>query len=89
MLDLTSGESGDIKCFNNQGLLINTIQTNSWCTPSDIAVDVYRDILYTAGGSQIFVNMVKTAQTKRPIIFRGSKPSNLCVTSPGDLRKMD
>ncbi|XP_065939360.1 tripartite motif-containing protein 3-like [Magallana gigas] len=83
---LTSGESGDIKCYNNQGLLINAIKTHSWYIPTDIAVDVYGDILYTTDSSRIFVTTVKTAQIKGPIFFElGSQPINMCVTSTGDL----
>nr|XP_034306715.1 uncharacterized protein LOC105339967 [Crassostrea gigas] len=78
---LTSGETGDVKCFDNHGLLINKVETTSLGIPSDIAVDFYGNILYTAGRMKIYVNMIKT----KPIIFPGSLPSNLCVTSTGDL----
>ncbi|XP_052678417.1 uncharacterized protein LOC128159388 [Crassostrea angulata] len=82
---LTSGESVDIKCFKNQGLLINEIKTNLWFIPSDIAVDVYGDKLYATAWSQIFATTVKTSQTKTSINLRKAQPSNMFVTSTGDL----
>uniref|UniRef100_K1Q7N5 Tripartite motif-containing protein 3 n=1 Tax=Magallana gigas TaxID=29159 RepID=K1Q7N5_MAGGI len=81
---LTSGWSNEIKCFNAYGSLQQKIVTKSGEEPSDIAVDVGRDLLYsdwTVGT----VNKVKNGRTKVLIRTRGWKPDRLCITSTGDL----
>nr|XP_034305176.1 E3 ubiquitin-protein ligase TRIM71-like [Crassostrea gigas] len=79
-----SGWSNEIKCFNAYGSLQQTIVTKSGQAPTDIAVDVGRDLLYS---DQILgrVQKVKNGQTEELIRLQGWIPCNLCVTSTGDL----
>ena len=78
---LASGKTPHIKCFNIAGVLQKTIKTK-W--PNDIAVDQERALLYVDGrvGS---VFKVKNDQTERIIWLEEWTPTNLCVTSFGDL----
>ncbi|XP_052679936.1 uncharacterized protein LOC128160621 [Crassostrea angulata] len=80
----TSGETNDIKCFNSKGSILQTIQKKSGKFPNDIAVDSDGDLLYTSGATGT-VYKVKNGQTKELIRLQGWKPSQLCVTSTGDL----
>uniref|UniRef100_K1Q8P6 Tripartite motif-containing protein 3 n=1 Tax=Magallana gigas TaxID=29159 RepID=K1Q8P6_MAGGI len=80
----TSGWTNEIKCFDAYGSLQQTIVTKSGGMPFDIAVNVGRDLLYsnrTVGT----VNKVKNGQIEELIRLQGWVPSNLCVTSTGDL----
>ncbi|XP_052677904.1 uncharacterized protein LOC128158954 [Crassostrea angulata] len=79
-----SGETNDIKCFNINGSLLQTIKTKSGYWPIDIAVDSNGDLLY-ANGTTRTVNIVKNGQIEDLITLQGWKPSKLCVTSTGDL----
>ncbi|XP_034305026.2 tripartite motif-containing protein 2-like [Magallana gigas] len=80
----TSGETNDIKCFNIKGSLLQTIKTKSGKFPDDIAVDINRDLLY-ADGTTRTVNKVKNGQIEELIRLQGWVPTELCVTSTGDL----
>ncbi|XP_078339249.1 uncharacterized protein LOC111108315 [Crassostrea virginica] len=80
----TSGETADIKCFNIQGVLKKTIQTNSGKIPNDIAVESDGALLYSAGPPRR-VYKVKNDQTEEIITLQGWIPSQLCVTTSGDL----
>nr|XP_022296562.1 uncharacterized protein LOC111106250 [Crassostrea virginica] len=80
----TSGETADIKCFNIQGVLQKTIQTKTGEWPHDIAVDRDGALLYAYWETNT-VYKVKNDQTEKIITLQGWKPSQLCVTSSGDL----
>uniref|UniRef100_K1PFR6 Tripartite motif-containing protein 3 n=1 Tax=Magallana gigas TaxID=29159 RepID=K1PFR6_MAGGI len=80
----TSGWTNEIKCFNAYGSLQQTIFTKSGKVPSDIAVDVGRDLLYSDWIERT-VNTVKNGQTEELIRLQEWVPSNLCVTSTGDI----
>nr|XP_022299819.1 uncharacterized protein LOC111108315 isoform X1 [Crassostrea virginica] len=79
-----SGETADIKCFNIQGVLQNTIQTKSGEWPGDIAVDRDGALLYSDWETRT-VYKVKNDQTEEIITLQGWTLNNLCVTSSGDL----
>ncbi|XP_034305168.2 tripartite motif-containing protein 2-like [Magallana gigas] len=80
----TSGWTNEIKCFNAYGSLQQKNVTGSREAPSDIAVDMGSDLLYS---DRIVgtVNKVKNGQTKVLIRLQGWHPKQLCVTSTGDL----
>nr|XP_019925335.2 uncharacterized protein LOC105334330 [Crassostrea gigas] len=80
----TSGETNDIKCFNTKGLLLQTIKNKSGKYPNDIAVDSDGHLLFTCGATRT-VNKERNGQTEELIRLRGRLPSQLCVTSTGDL----
>ncbi|XP_078341242.1 uncharacterized protein LOC144627626 [Crassostrea virginica] len=80
----TSGETADIKCFNIQGVLQNTIKTKSGYLPYDIDVDRDGALLYCDGVIKT-VYKVKNDQTEEIIKLQGWTPVNLCVTSSSDL----
>ncbi|XP_056005256.1 uncharacterized protein LOC125659661 [Ostrea edulis] len=81
----TSAESvSDMKCFNVQGAVINTTKTKSGEYPYDIAVTSDGDLVYSDWAKNT-VNKVKSGQTEEVIRLQGWKPSQLCVTSCGDL----
>nr|XP_034317739.1 uncharacterized protein LOC117686596 [Crassostrea gigas] len=80
----TSEETNDIKCFNIEGSLLQTIQRKSGKFPNDIAVDCDGDLLYSSVVART-VNKVKNGQTEELIKSQGWEPFNLCVTSTGDL----
>ncbi|XP_052677734.1 uncharacterized protein LOC128158814 isoform X2 [Crassostrea angulata] len=79
---LTSGFSGDIKCFDIKGNLLRTIKTN--LSLNDITVDVDGDLLYCDSRTKT-VYKVKNEQTEKLIKLQGWKPCKLCVTSTDDL----
>ncbi|XP_055999312.1 uncharacterized protein LOC125657097 [Ostrea edulis] len=74
----------DMKCFNIQGTVINTIKTKSGKWPCDIAVTSDGDLVYCDRATKT-VNKVKSGQTEEVIRLQGWRPSQLCVTSSGDL----
>ncbi|XP_065938040.1 uncharacterized protein [Magallana gigas] len=81
----TSGETKDIKCFNIKGSLLQTIKAKSRNWPNDIAVDNDGDLLY-ADWTTGTVNKEKNGQIEELITLPLEwTPSNLCVTSTGDL----
>ncbi|XP_055998951.1 tripartite motif-containing protein 55-like isoform X2 [Ostrea edulis] len=80
----TSAEVSDMKCFNVQGTVINTIKTKSGGPPNDIAVTSDRDLVYSDSTTNT-VNKVKSGQTEEVIRLQGLIPTQLCVTSSGDL----
>ncbi|XP_062597951.1 uncharacterized protein LOC134259375 isoform X2 [Saccostrea cucullata] len=80
----TSGNISDIKCFNIQGSLINTITKKSGGFPNDIAVTGDRDLVYYDMKTKT-VNKVKNGQIEEMIRLQGWVPVNLCVTSSSDL----
>nr|XP_022287654.1 uncharacterized protein LOC111100257 isoform X2 [Crassostrea virginica]XP_022287655.1 uncharacterized protein LOC111100257 isoform X2 [Crassostrea virginica] len=78
----TSGETADIKCFNTQGVLQNTIKTKSGEWPNDIAVYSDGALVYS---DETTVYKVKNDQTEEIIRLQGWIPIQLCVTSSCDL----
>ncbi|XP_078339348.1 uncharacterized protein LOC111106250 isoform X1 [Crassostrea virginica] len=80
----TSGRTADIKCFNIKGVLQKTIQTKSGEWPRDIAVERDGALLYAYWQTRT-VNKVKNDQTEEVITLQGWKPSQLCVTTSGNL----
>ncbi|XP_065938050.1 uncharacterized protein [Magallana gigas] len=80
----TSGTTNDIKCFNTQCSLLQSIQTKSEDWPNDIAVDSDGNLLY-CDGTDGTVNIVKNGKTEELITLPEWTPSRLCVTSTGDL----
>ncbi|XP_065938069.1 tripartite motif-containing protein 3 [Magallana gigas] len=80
----TSGMTNDIKCFNIKGSLVRTFKIKSEENPNDIAVDSDGELLY-CDGTDGTVNIVKNGQTEELITLPEWTPSNLCVTSTGDL----
>ncbi|XP_078309354.1 uncharacterized protein LOC144617820 [Crassostrea virginica] len=80
----TSGGTGDIKCLNIQGVLQKTIKTKSGDIPLDIAVDTTGALLYCDMKTRT-VYKVKNDQTEEIIVLQRWRPSQLCVTSSGDL----
>ncbi|XP_062586597.1 uncharacterized protein LOC134248189 [Saccostrea cucullata] len=76
--------STDMKCFNIQGTVMNTIKTKTGNWSNDIAVTGDGDLLYSSGTSRT-VNRVKSGQTEELFRLLGWIPNNLCVTSSGDL----
>uniref|UniRef100_A0A8W8LYZ1 B box-type domain-containing protein n=1 Tax=Magallana gigas TaxID=29159 RepID=A0A8W8LYZ1_MAGGI len=80
----TSGKSTDIKCFNIKGTTLHTIHTKSGSCPRYLAVDSDGSLLYSDNETRT-VNKVKNGHTEELIRLQGWMPSNLCVTSTGDL----
>ncbi|XP_022298917.2 uncharacterized protein LOC111107830 [Crassostrea virginica] len=80
----TSGETANIKCFNIQGVLQKTIQKKSREFPVDIAVERDGALLYSDWARKT-VYKVKNNHTGKIITLQGWTPTNLCVTSSGDL----
>ncbi|XP_052692132.1 uncharacterized protein LOC128170396 [Crassostrea angulata] len=80
----TSGLTNDIKCFNIEGVLLQTIKHTFGNFPNDIAIDSDGNILYVNGATGT-VNKVTNRQTKLLISLYGWVPVNLCVTSSGDI----
>lgn len=76
--------TNDIKCFNINGSLHETFNTNSEEWYKDIAVDINGDLLYCMRTAKT-VNIVKNVKTEEQIRLQGWKPSKLCSTSAGDL----
>uniref|UniRef100_K1Q8D5 Tripartite motif-containing protein 3 n=1 Tax=Magallana gigas TaxID=29159 RepID=K1Q8D5_MAGGI len=80
----TSGQTNDIKCFNINCSLLQTIKIKSENAPNDITVDSDGNLLYCDWPERT-VNIVKNGQTEVLIKLQGWKPINLCFTSTGDL----
>ncbi|XP_078336085.1 uncharacterized protein LOC144617708 [Crassostrea virginica] len=81
----TSGQTtADIKCFNTQGVLQKTIKTKSGSWPNDIAVYSDGALVYSDSVTRT-VYKVKNDQTEEIIRLQGWRPTQLCVTSSGDL----
>ncbi|XP_062613777.1 uncharacterized protein LOC134275509 [Saccostrea cucullata] len=80
----TSGEVSDMKCFNIQGILIKTDKIKSRDWPCDIAVTGDGGLVYS-DGTRKTVNKVKNGQTEEMISLWDWSPSNICITSSGDL----
>ncbi|XP_052716073.1 uncharacterized protein LOC128188829 [Crassostrea angulata] len=80
----TCGESNDIKCFNIQGSLLQTIKKKFGKFPNDIAIDNDGNLLFTNGATRS-VNKENNGQTEELIRLQGWVPKQLCVTSSGDL----
>ncbi|XP_065940227.1 uncharacterized protein [Magallana gigas] len=78
------GLTGDIKCFNIGGLLIQTIKTKSGDKPFDIALDSDENILYNDRKTRT-VNKIKNGLTEELIRLQEWSPVNLCVTSTEDV----
>jgi streptogramin lyase len=80
----TSAEVGEMKCFNVEGTIINTIKTKSGKWPNGIAMTGDGELVY-ADGTARTVYKVKSGQTEEVIRLQGWVPGQLCVTSSGDL----
>eukprot|EP00105_Crassostrea_gigas_P015257 XP_011432189.1 PREDICTED: tripartite motif-containing protein 2-like isoform X1 [Crassostrea gigas] len=81
----TIGKSNDIKCFNINGSLLQTIKTKSGECPNDIAVDSNGNLLYSDGSAKT-VNKVNINEKVEELIrFQKWVPGKMCVTSTGDL----
>nr|XP_022288740.1 uncharacterized protein LOC111100886 [Crassostrea virginica] len=80
----TSGLTADIKCFNTQGVLQKTTKTKSGDRPYDIAVYSGGALVYSDGRTST-VYKVKNDLTEGIIRLHGWVPTQLCVTSSGDL----
>nr|XP_022300496.1 uncharacterized protein LOC111108734 [Crassostrea virginica] len=80
----TSGQTANIKCFNIQGVLQKTVKTKTGEYPLDIAVHRDGALLYAYWETRTVYN-VKNDQTEVILTLQGWVPSQLCVTSSGDL----
>nr|XP_022338495.1 uncharacterized protein LOC111134022 [Crassostrea virginica] len=80
----TSGQTPDIKCFNTLGILQKTVKTKSRESPNDIAVYSDGALVYSDWKTST-VYKVKNDQTEEIIRLEGWTPTNLCVTSSGDI----
>ncbi|XP_078309532.1 uncharacterized protein LOC111107711 [Crassostrea virginica] len=80
----TIGMTAVIKCFNIRGVLQNKFKTKSRKCPWGIAVDRDGALLYCDWITRT-VYKVKNDQTEEIITLKGWTPTNLCVTSSGDL----
>nr|XP_022289374.1 uncharacterized protein LOC111101239 [Crassostrea virginica] len=80
----SGGTTADIKCFNTQGVLQKTTKTKSGSWPDDIAVYSDGALVYSDSNTWT-VYKVKNDQTEEIIRQQGWRPSQLCVTSSGDL----
>uniref|UniRef100_A0A8W8NNX2 B box-type domain-containing protein n=2 Tax=Magallana gigas TaxID=29159 RepID=A0A8W8NNX2_MAGGI len=80
----TSGLTNDIKCFNIKGVLLQTVKPTLGMFPSDIAIDSDGNLLYTLWEKGT-VSIVKNGQTEMLVRLHGWTPSQLCVTSTGDI----
>ncbi|XP_022288735.1 uncharacterized protein LOC111100882 [Crassostrea virginica] len=81
---MSGGTTADIKCFNTQSVLQKTIKTKSGDWPNDIAVYSDGALVYSDGSIRT-VYKVKNDQTEEIIRLQGWRPTELCVTSSGDL----
>nr|XP_022302806.1 uncharacterized protein LOC111110549 [Crassostrea virginica] len=79
-----SKESEEIRCFNIQGVLQNTVKTKLGEGPNDIAVDPEGALLYTNWKTNTICK-VKNAHEEEFITLQGWIPQQLCATSSGDL----
>jgi hypothetical protein len=80
----TSAKGSDMKCFNVQHAVFNTLKTKSGEWPRSLAVTHNGNLVYTDTIAKT-VNKVKSGQTEVVIRLQGWKPNNLCVTSDDDL----
>jgi hypothetical protein len=80
----TSAEVSDMKCYNVQITVINTMKTKSGVWSDDIAVTDDGELVYTDRSART-VYKVKHGQTDEVIRLQGWRPFNLCVTSSDDL----
>eukprot|EP00105_Crassostrea_gigas_P012972 XP_011429144.1 PREDICTED: uncharacterized protein LOC105329557 [Crassostrea gigas] len=80
----THGWTNEIKCFNINGSLLQTIGTKTGTFPNDIVVNSDGDLLYSDWKART-VNKVKNGQIEELIRLQGWTAGNLCVTSTGDL----
>nr|XP_022289260.1 uncharacterized protein LOC111101182 [Crassostrea virginica] len=78
----SGGTTADIKCFNTQGALQKTIKTKLGYRPNDISVFSDGALVYSDG---LAVYKVKNDQTEEIIRLQGWGPTQLSVTSSGDL----
>ncbi|XP_061191798.1 uncharacterized protein LOC133200077 [Saccostrea echinata] len=79
-----SGQDSEIKCFDEQGSLVNTITTLSEEFPNDIALTSRGDLVYSDGDTQT-IYIVKNGKEKRVITLVEWNPVNIYVTSRNEL----
>nr|XP_034320021.1 uncharacterized protein LOC109619530 [Crassostrea gigas] len=79
-----SGRTNYIKCFNIKGVLLQTVKLTLGMFPNDIVIDSDGNLLYTFCKTGT-VCIVKNGQKEVLITMQVWAPSNLCVTSTGDL----
>nr|XP_022289412.1 uncharacterized protein LOC111101264 [Crassostrea virginica] len=79
----TSGAAADIISFNNQ-TLTKVLKTKSGNAPTGIAVDNGGALLYSDWRNQT-VYKVENRHAKKIISLQGWTPTELCVTTSGDL----
>ncbi|XP_022300406.2 uncharacterized protein LOC111108668 [Crassostrea virginica] len=80
----TSGDTADINSFNIHGVLQKTIKTKSGEWPGDIALDREGALLYS-DWEIMAVYKVKNDQIEDSITLQGWRPTQMCITSSGDL----
>lgn len=73
-----------MRLYNLQGKLLNSIKTTSKNDPCDIALTAFGDLVYT-DGSNCTVNIITDTRIQGITICQGWRPSNICLTSSGDL----
>lgn len=80
----TIGNSSFIKLYNIQGELLDSIKTKSWNVPSDIALSVSEDLVYTDYYDRS-VNVIKGNRIEKVVKLLTWRPLNVCSTLSGDL----
>lgn len=75
-----SGETGDIKCYDMEGVLLKEIKTKSNLYPDDIVVDSNSDLIYS-DWTTYTVYKVENDKTVAVINLHEWIPNNLCVTA--------
>lgn len=77
-------DNKNIRLFNLQGELLNTVETKSGYDPFDIAVTQNRDLVY-ADDYDRSINIVKDSQVETLIKLHGSTPRGVCISASGEL----
>lgn len=80
----TLGNNNFMKLYNSQGELLKSVQTKPWNIPSDIALTVSEDLVYTDYYDRS-VNVIKENRIEKLIKLWRWRPLNVCSTFSGDL----
>lgn len=80
----TIGNSSFVKLYNIQGELLDSIKTKSWNVPSDIALSVSEDLVYTDYYDRS-VNVIKGNRIEKVVKLLTWRPLNVCSTLSGDV----